>query len=68
VSGFRSSLRWKVKDLEEGKGGICIDEWIVAIGRGAIGNGSMSEEIELNGSTCVETHVDVYRTNERHRR
>ena len=26
-------------DLKEGKGGITLDEWIVAVGRGAIGNG-----------------------------
>jgi hypothetical protein len=39
LAGFRASLRWKVTDLEEGKGGIDIDEWILAIGRGAIGDG-----------------------------
>ena len=39
VSGFRASLGWKVKDLAEWKGGVSVDEWIVAIGRGAIGNG-----------------------------
>lgn len=44
VSGFRASLGWKVKDIEEGKGGIGIDEWIVAVGRGAIGNGRPSRE------------------------
>jgi hypothetical protein len=27
-------------DFDEGKGGISIDEWIIAVGRGAIGNGS----------------------------
>jgi hypothetical protein len=47
VSGFRASLRWKVKDLEEANSGICIDEWIVAIGRGAIGNGTTSDEWKL---------------------
>ena len=26
-------------DLKKGKGGITLDEWIVAVGRGAIGNG-----------------------------
>jgi len=39
VAGFHSSLGWKVTDLKEGKGGITLDEWIVAVGRGAIGNG-----------------------------
>jgi len=28
-----------VTDLDDGKGGISLDEWIVAVGRGAIGNG-----------------------------
>lgn len=39
MAGFRSSLGWKITDFEEGKGGINIDEWIIAAGRGAIGNG-----------------------------
>ena len=26
-------------DIREGKGGIALDEWIVSVGRGAIGNG-----------------------------
>ena len=39
VSGFRASLGWKAVDLEEGKGGISLDDWIVALGRGAIGVG-----------------------------
>jgi hypothetical protein len=40
VAGFRASLGWKMIDFDEGKGGISIDEWIIAVGRGAIGNGS----------------------------
>jgi hypothetical protein len=37
LSGFRSALGWKLSDLKEGKGGITLDEWIPAIGRGATG-------------------------------
>jgi hypothetical protein len=39
VARFHSSLGWKATDLREGKGGIALDEWIVSVGRGAIGNG-----------------------------
>jgi hypothetical protein len=39
LAGFRASLGWKVLDLQEGKGGVGIDEWILAAGRGAIGDG-----------------------------
>jgi hypothetical protein len=38
LSGFRSCLHWKLTDLKEGKGGIGLDEWILAVGRGASGN------------------------------
>jgi hypothetical protein len=40
LAGFRAALEWKVADLKEGKGGISVDEWILAVGRGAIGDGS----------------------------
>jgi len=39
LAGFRAALGWKVSDIEEGKGGINIDEWILAVGRGASGSG-----------------------------
>ena len=65
VSGFRASLGWKVKDLEEGKGGLNLDEWIVAIGRGAIGNGTPVWRGGVDSSACLETYFDVYGNTER---
>ena len=37
LAGFRAALGWRVSDIEEGKGGINVDEWILAVGRGASG-------------------------------
>jgi hypothetical protein len=48
VGGFHASLGWKVNDLKEGKGGITLDEWIVAVGRGAAGNGITLPLIVVN--------------------
>jgi hypothetical protein len=54
LGGFRASLRWKGTDLDEGKGGIDIDEWILAIGRGATGDG-------MSKLTVVLTVVPTWR-------
>jgi len=40
LSGFRSTLGWKLADLKEGKGGLTLDEWVPALGRGATGTGN----------------------------
>jgi len=45
LAGFRASLGWKVTDLQEGKGGIGLDEWVLSAGRGATGN----SELRLRG-------------------
>jgi hypothetical protein len=40
LAGFRAAVGWKERDLEEEKGGIDFDQWIMAVGRGADANGS----------------------------
>ena len=38
VAGFHSAVGWKLTDWNEGEGGLSIDDWILAIGRGATGS------------------------------
>jgi hypothetical protein len=45
LAGFRACLGWKVTDLQEGKGGIAVDDWILAVGRGAIGDGNPMQDL-----------------------
>ena len=59
MAGFRASLRWKVTDFDEGKGGIDIDEWILAIGRGATGDGMSKLIVLINCSPDMEAFVTL---------
>jgi hypothetical protein len=40
LTGFCTAPGWKIADLQEGKGGVSVNEWIFSVGRGAIGGGS----------------------------
>jgi hypothetical protein len=49
-----------MQDLQEGKGGVDIDQWIVDVGRGAIGNGIVLTPFFVNISSGVETSFNVF--------
>ena len=49
-----------MQDLQEGKGGVDIDQWIVDVGRGAIGTGIVLTTTFVNLSSGVETSSNVF--------
>ena len=60
VAGFHSGVGWKLADLNEGKAGLCIDEWILATGRGATGSSMLHEPDVVDYSIAMETSLALF--------
>jgi len=60
VAGFHSAVGWKLTDWNEGEGGLSVDEWILAIGRGATGSSMLHQLDGVDYSIAMEASLALF--------